>query len=374
MTVRDVGTVVVGAGPAGLACAASLRRAGEPALLLERAASIGASWRRHYDRLHLHTDRKRSALPFVPYPASDGRYPSRDAVVRYLEGYAATLGLEPRLGEEVGSLRRAAEGWTVSTSRARYRARNVIVATGYARVPVRPEWPGQGSFRGAVLHSSEYRNGAPFAERDVLVVGFGNSGGEIALDLAEHGARPTMSVRGPVNIVPRDILGIPVLALSEVTARLPTWLADGLTGPLRRLLRGNLERYGLRRLDYGPMCQIREHARVPLIDIGTIAGIRRGAIRVRPGIASFGARSVRFVDGREEPFDAVVLATGYRPRVDELLGDDPVLDGGGTPLRSGVESAPGLYFCGFWVSPFGMLREIGRESVAIAEAVAARRA
>lgn len=363
--------LVVGAGPAGLACAAMLRGVGEPVILLEAAAEVGSSWRRHYDRLHLHTDRTRSALPGHPFPADAGRYPSRLAVVRYLESYVERFGLEPRFGQPVVSARPWRSGWEVATPAVTLRARHLVVATGQARVPVRPQWPGLAGFDGTVLHSSEYRNGEPFRGLEVLVVGFGNSAGEIALDLLEHGARPALAVRSPVNVIPREILGIPILALSKLTIRLPPRLADALTAPLRRVLQGDLEALGLRRQAYGPMTQIRRDGRIPLIDIGTMAAIRGGGIRVRPGIEGFDAGSVRFTDGRRERYDAVVLGTGYRPAVDEFLdAGDGAVDERGSPRTSGEEALPGLWFCGFRVSPIGMLRSIAAESRAIAAAIA----
>ena len=160
--------VIVGAGPAGLATAACLKRAGIEHVLLEQAAEVGASWRRHYDRLHLHTPKSISALPFVPFGRAVPRYPSRDDVVEYLDRYASTLGLTPRLGESVTSIMTDDQGWAVQTARARYRCRAVVVATGLTRVPRLPTWPGRESYRGELLHSAAYRNGASWKGRRVL--------------------------------------------------------------------------------------------------------------------------------------------------------------------------------------------------------------
>lgn len=369
-----VQAIIAGAGPAGLAVAACLRRARVSFLILEQAVSVGASWRGHYDRLHLHTPKAHSALPYLPFPQDYPRYPAREQVIRYLETYARHFDLEPQFGQQVVSAHPVAGGWEVQTQDASYQAANLVVATGCAREPYRPQWPDQAAFGGQILHSSAYRNGEPFRGQKVLVVGFGNSGGEIALDLYEHGAQPSMAVRSPVNVVPREVIGIPHLAFSIAQARLPRRLADALNAPVVRLTIGDLTPYGLRRPAYGPLAQIERSARIPLIDVGTIDLIKRGAIAVYAGIERFTQDSVVFTDGRTAAFDAIILATGYRPRVDAFLaGVAGVYDAVGAPLASGREmAAAGLYFCGFYVSPTGMLREIGVEARRISAAIAHR--
>ena len=172
--------------------------------------------------------------------------------------------------------------------------------------------------------------------------------------------------------MPRDIFGIPNLTLGILFDRIPAAVADAMAAPLARFLVGDLEELGLRKLPYGPLRQIRELGRIPLLDIGTVGLIRQGRIRVRPGVERFTETGVRFVDGREDPYDAVVLATGFHPGVDRFLADDAVaLEPGGRPPGSGTAIAPGLYACGFDVSPTGMLREISIEAYAIAERIAA---
>lgn len=365
-------TIVVGAGPSGLAVGACLRQAGISCLILEQADQVGVAWRRHYQRLHLHTDKKRSALPFAPFPRDYPRYPSRLQMVSYLEAYSRRFQLEPRLGQQVVSARPADGRWEVRTQDGHYQGTNLVIATGYTREPYLPVWPGQGSFQGRILHSSEYRNGEPFRGQTVLVVGFGNSGGEIAIDLWEQGARPSLAVRGPVNVIPRDLFGIPILAIGILQSKLPPRWADALNAPLLRAVIGDLERYGLRRAPQGPITQIRRNARVPLIDVGTIRLIKGGQVEVRPGIERFTEKGVLFTDGSQGEFDAVILATGYRPRVNAFLeGASAACDDSGAPRFSGPEApVPGLYFCGFHVSPTGMLREIAREARGISAAIA----
>ncbi len=370
--VERTNTVVIGASAAGLATSACLKHEGVEHVLLEKTEVVGTAWRHHYRRLHLHTTKGLSALPFMPWPADAPRYPPREQVVAYLERYARVQGLAPRFGHEVTSVRRDGDGFEVETSQGSFAATNVVFATGYTRVPHVPSWPKMESFRGEIVHSSKYADGERWRGERVLVVGFGNSGGEIAIDLHEHGARPTISVRSRVNVVPRDFFGVPVLGVGIAMSVLPMRVADFLSKPLVRAFVGDIEKLGLRKLPYGPNTQIRRDGRIPLLDIGTIALIREGHITVRQGIESFTENGVRFVDGVTDEFAAVVLATGYQPKITDMLaGEDQVCDERGNPKKSGCAAAPGLYFCGFYVAPTGMLREIGIEARRIAAEIAA---
>lgn len=368
-------TIIVGGGPAGLAVGACLKQKGIPCLILEQTDRVGASWRHHYDRLHLHTAKAYSALPFVPFPKSFPRYPSRSQVIDYLEAYARQFQLETKFGQQVITARHADNLWEIRTLDSRYRSSNLVIATGYNHEPYIPKWPGQASFKGTLLHSSQYQNGEPFRNQRVLVVGFGNSGGEIAIDLYEHGAQPSLAVRGPVNVIPRELFGIPILAIGILQSKLPPGVADAMNAPILRAVVGDLTPYGLVRLPRGPVAQIRHDARIPLIDVGTIGLIKRGQITVRPGIERFTEDGVIFTDGKPGKYDAVILATGYRPRVNEFLADALAAhDEQGTPLSSGREAPiPGLYFCGYNVSPTGMLREIALEAQRISAAIARKR-
>jgi cation diffusion facilitator CzcD-associated flavoprotein CzcO len=365
--------LIIGAGPAGLAVGAALRRAGVPFKIVERGDAIGASWRHHYDRLHLHTPKQQSSLPFLPFPASAPRYPSRDEVVAYLDDYARTFDLAPELGVDVERCERGDDDcWHVRTNRGVRRARHLVVATGFSRVPRRVSWPGLDTFAGPVLHSSAYASGERFRGQRVLVVGFGNSGAEIALDLAECGAESTVSIRGAVNVVPRDILGVPITYLGRAGRVLPLAIADRINATLVRLVVGNLARFGLRKRADGPLAEIVQTRQIPVVDVGTLAAIREGRITVRPAIESSTHEAVRFADGRVETFHAIVLATGYETGLDAMFGEAAasLLDEAKRPRTSGVEAARGLYFCGFNIVPAGLLREIALEAPRIAASIA----
>jgi hypothetical protein len=368
--------VIVGASAAGLAVAACLKQEGISNItILEKADKVGAAWRRHYERLHLHTDKGSSHLPYLPFPADTPRYPSRRQVIHYLETYANQFDLQPHFGQMATNIEQIDGLWQVTTANGRYIGRNLVMATGYTNQPVVPIWPGQEQFKGQILHSSQYKNGADFAAKHVLVVGFGNSGGEIAIDLYEHGALPSISVRGPVNVIPRDILGIPILSIGILMSKLPTAVADVLAAPLLKLTIGDLSRYGLQKLPYGPNTQIARDGRIPLLDVGTVSLIKQGVLQVKPAIKRFDSEEVRFVDGQSQAYGAVVLATGYQPNLDVFAnGIGSALDNAGQPLCSGQESPlTGLYFCGFYISPTGMLREIGIEARQIAQSIKAKK-
>lgn len=342
--------------------------------MLERATHVADSWHRHYDRLHLHTPKRFSALPYRPFPRAYPRFPSRQQVVDYFADYARAFDIEPALGRNARRCVRAEDGsWNVVTNSETFRARRIVIATGFNRVPILPRWAGLDTFTGTVIHTSEYTNGERFHGSRVLVVGFGNSGAEIALDLAERGAHCTISVRGKVNVVPRQVLGIPITMFALATHPLPPRVADRLNRLTVRLTIGSLSSTGLVKSDVGPLQTIAERRRIPVIDVGTMARIRRGDIAVRRGIESFDGPEVRFVDGTRERFDAVVCATGFSTGLGGMLPDHlAVLDDQGVPRVSGRESAVrGLYFCGYDLTSTGMLRQIGIEARAIGRAIAA---
>jgi cation diffusion facilitator CzcD-associated flavoprotein CzcO len=368
--------LVIGAGPAGLAVAGCLRTLGLQPHLIEKADSVASSWQGHYQRLHLHTVKGHSALPHLPFPRDCPRYVPRQKMVDYLAAYARHFGLSPSFGEEAVAVARSGDAWDVACrSGRRFRARFVVVATGANRLPNLPAFAHQAEYRGRVMHSRAYRDPAPFAGQRVLVVGLGNTGAEIALDLAGQGVPVSVSVRSPVNLVHRDILGRPTQLTAILISRLPAWLGDALAKLLRDVTVGDLRPYGLQTSPVSPLRQLREEGRTPVIDVGTLALIKSGAIRVRPGIEAFTADGVRFTDGTGDAFDAVILATGYQPDVASLF------PGTGVPL--GVKDLPaqvvgtgaldGVFFVGFDVQQGGgMLRSIAMQATEVAEAIRAR--
>jgi NADPH-dependent 2,4-dienoyl-CoA reductase/sulfur reductase-like enzyme len=360
--------LVVGAGPAGLAVGQALRERGVSFLILERGHTVAPAWHRHYERLHLHTSKRFSSLPGMPFADEAPTYPSRRQVIQYLEAYAHRFGLKPRFGVTVEHLDADGGSWRVKTNQGELTANAVVLATGLNAVPVEPRWPGMDDYRGEVLHSSRYVNGARWAGRRVLVVGAGNSGAEIALDLVEHGARADLSVRGTLHVTLRDTLGLPTPLPAIVLTKLPLPLADAIARTTLRFSVGDLSRWGIEAPDYGPIRGIIERGRVPLIDVGTVERIKRGDIVVRKAIERFGADGIRFVDGQRGAYDAVVLAAGYRSGLEHLIdGAEELLDARGRALDGGITPRRGLYLVGYATPATGFLREIGRAAQRVAE-------
>jgi len=368
-----VQNLIIGAGPAGLAVAGRLKQMGIPFEILEKSDHIADAWHRHYDRLCLHTIKDLSSLPGLPFPENYPQYVPRHLLLDYYEAYAKKYQIHPMLGQEVVHLRRKQGSWLVRTPKQDFRAANVVIATGVNRVPVMPQWPGQESFQGQILHSSAYKNAAPFRGKKVLVAGMGNSGAEIALDLSDNGAEVHLSLRGPVNIVPRDFLGNPTQKTALMLSKLPHWLQDRIGVLLRWITIGNLSRYGIATPEMPPSRQLRVYGKTPVIDIGTVAKIKSGKIKVQPAIQNFTPEGVVFANGVRLPFDAVILATGYRSGLEDFIEyTQGLLDACDLPRYiTGEGEFQGLFFVGFDnYTTGGTLGVINRDSEVVANAIA----
>jgi putative flavoprotein involved in K+ transport len=357
--------IVIGAGPGGLAAAAALRQRGLRPLVLERAEQLGASWRTHYDRLHLHTTRRLSALPGLPIPRAFGRWVGRDDVVRYLEGYAEHHDLDIATGIEVARVERTDSGWELPATGGRVLTSPVVVvATGHNHTPYIPDWPGRNTFSGDLLHASAYRNAAPYAGRDVLVVGVGNTGAEIAVDLVEGGAaRVRLAVRTPPHIMRRSTAGWPAQASGILVRRLPTAVVDRVAPYIERLSVPDLSANGLyaRALD----------GAIPVQDVGLIAAVRSRRVEPVAAVEGLDGDKVCLADGTRIGPEVVIAATGYRRGLEPLVGHLGVLDGRGRPVAHGPHTppgAPGLYFTGFTNPISGMFRELAIDARKIARA------
>jgi cation diffusion facilitator CzcD-associated flavoprotein CzcO len=371
----NIGVLIIGAGPAGLAAGQALRERGIAFEMVERGQKLAGAWHGHYERLHLHTAKRFSALPGLPFGREVARYPSRLQFIEYLRAYAERFHLRPRFGINVEQVLPRGSGWRVRTNQGEMAAENVVLATGLNAVPVRPRWPGVETYQGEVLHSSAYVNAKRWIGRRVLVVGAGNSGAEIALDLTEQGARVELCVRGKLHVTQRDVLGLPMPLASTLLTKLPLSLADAMAQAILRLSVGDLSRWGIETPAHGPLRGVLEHGRVPLIDVGTLARIKKGDIVVRKAIQRFHEDGVTFLDGTRIACDAVVLATGYRSGLERLLGrTDEVLDARGRALHGGIAPRPGLYLVGYATPATGLLREIGFTARRVAAHLAAAQA
>ncbi|KOT38473.1 monooxygenase [Streptomyces caelestis] len=366
---------VIGGGPGGLAVAYALRARGVRAVVLERSDRVGDSWRRHYARLRLHTTRRLSALPGLPMPRRFGRWPARDDVVRYLEKYAEHHRLEIVTGVEVSRVERTPDGtgWLLHATGGReLTGAAVVVATGFNHTPRVPDWPGRDTYAGEFLHASGYRDAKPFAGRDVLVVGVGNTGAEIAVDLVEGGAsRVRLAVRTPPHIVRRSTAGWPAQYSAVLVRRLPVGLVDRLCRVQARVALPDLSAQGLPRPGTGLYSRVLEGA-IPVQDVGLVDAVRTGAVEVVAAVEGFEEGEVVLADGERVRPDAIVAATGYARGLEGLVGGLGVLDDRGRPVVHGARTpadAPGLYFTGFTNPISGNLRELARDAQRIARAV-----
>ena len=364
--------IVIGAGPAGLALAASLRAMGVTPVILDKENSIGSAWRRHYDRLHLDTDKKRSPLQMRCCPDDAPRYVPRDQVVAYLEDYADHFALSPQLNAEVTRADPIDRGWRVTLADGPQIDTPVLPpATGISECPTSRDWPALATSPGPILHTPDSPRPADLPGQRVLVVGFGNSGGEIAIDLAEDGRQVDLVVRSAVNLLPKELFGLPIGNFELLQKILPYRWADRITAPVLKLKIGDYGQYGLRKSPKGPITQIREDGRIPLIDLGTLALMKAGKIKSRPGLDRIDGATVTFTDGSSADYDAILMATGYRVDLRPLFGDLPgVLDDAGCPHASARQLAPGLWFCSYHPVPNGQLREIALQAPRIAAEVA----
>jgi len=309
--------------------------------------------------------REFSGLAHYPIPSRYPRYLSRQQFADYLKEYAEHFKVNVVTGTAVRRISRNVDSWVIDEA---HRARVVVIATGQYGEPLVPAWPGRDAYKGRLLHSSAYANAAPFAGSRVLVVGAGNSGAEIATDLSEGGAASVaISVRTSPPIVPRDPFGLPVQRTSLLLSMLPAGVSDRVAWTTARLALGDLTRYGMPPAAFTPYG--RRH--VPLIDVGFVAAVKRGAIAIRRAVEDLTADGARFADGATEPFDAIVAATGFTSGLRGLIDADGVLDDADEPIgRSGEPTrAPGLYFVGFVHSLRGHLFEANRASRRLAQHV-----
>jgi indole-3-pyruvate monooxygenase len=370
---QETNTLIVGASIAGLASAACLGKAGIDYFIIEKHPAVVTPWRNHYERLHLHTNKNLSHLPYKKFQSNIPIYPSRLQVVEYMDSYQKEFNINPIFNTIAKSIYKENNYWITETTKGIYKSKNLIMATGAYGLPKDIELPGMESFPGKILHSSQFKNGKEFKDQRVLVIGFGNSACEIAINLYEQGASPSLSVRSAVNVLPRDILGIPVLQLGLLMSAFPPRIADKLNAPLIRFLTGDITKLGLRKLPYGPLEQMQKDQSVPLLDIGTLKLIRENHCTVYNDIDRIENKTVFFKSGRKSDFDAIVAAIGYHKGYEQdLLEVDKSRfeDLNVSVNKQKYFGKDGLYFCGFYVSPTGQIREISMDAQKIAKCIA----
>lgn len=305
-------------------------------------------------------------------PEALPEYIHKDLYAEYLQNYANHFDLRCVMNSRVLKVRvnekENDKNLIVETDDEKWSSRVVVIATGQFGTPVIPKWTGLDEFQGKIIHSVEYKTGEEYIGKRVLVIGSGNSGAEIAADLAECGAESvSISIRTPPAIVPRDFLGTPTQIFGIMMSRLPPRLADRVGSGLARLALGDLTRYGIKAPAWLPFTS----KRTPIIDVGLIKQVKSGNVKVRPTIANFGPTGVVYDDGHEESLDALIAATGFTTGLDQLLGISGILDAKGFPLYPPGQPTPvpGLFFMGFVETNRGHLYEANIASRKLAKNV-----
>ncbi|KAH7511910.1 hypothetical protein FEM48_Zijuj12G0033300 [Ziziphus jujuba var. spinosa] len=354
------GPVIVGAGPSGLAAAACLKENGVPSLILERANCIASLWQhKTYDRLRLHLPKQFCVLPLMQFPANFPTYPTKQQFVAYLEDYTEHFGLEPVFNKTVVSAQfdQRCGCWRVKTlglkmEETEYVSQWLIVATGENAEEVLPEIEGIDDFCGPVIHTSSYKSGEMFRGKRVLVVGCGNSGMEVCLDLCNYNASPSLVVRDSVHVLPQEMLGRSTFGLSMCLLKwFPIRVVDQFLLLVSRFILGDTAKFGLSRPQLGPLELKSISGKTPVLDVGTLAKIKTGDIKVFKAIKRLTQHAVEFIDGKVENFDAIILATGYKSNVVSWLKETKMFsekDGmPRKPFPNGWKGESGLYAVGF---------------------------
>ncbi len=300
-------------------------------------------------------------------PRNYPRYPSRQQVVDYLRAYAKHFDLDIRCNMPATVAQQEGTRWLVMTPQGEMRSDALVAASGIFANPSIARYPGMDAFAGRMVPAKEYRNAAPFAGQRVLVIGAGNTGAEIAVDLAEHGAQTTIAIRAGAHVVPRELLGMPIQRWAHLISAMPRGLTNAVTPIILKRSVARQARAGVPK----PPGTVLDKPGVPIIGLELLRLAQEGKVHVAGAIERFTATGVQFADGRELPFDAVIVATGYRPALSYLAGVVP-LDAAGFPPMDGVKAVgvANLYFVGMNYNIRGTLFNIAREAPAVADAIA----
>jgi putative flavoprotein involved in K+ transport len=321
---ETIKTIVIGGGQAGLAAGYYLSNHGEEFIILDENKRTGETWRNRWDSLRLFTPSQNDYLPGMKFPKPNFYFPTKDEAADYLEGYVARFNLPVRYGIKVDALHRNEKGYKLSSGETTFHARNVIIATGSFHTPYIPaqaQGLDQSLFQ---MHSMSYRNPADVPVHHVLVVGAGNSGAEIALELAKTGKRVWLSGR--------DVGRIPADRLGKLFSGRPYWwfLRRVMTidTPMGRKMKANVLIHG------NPLIRTRREE------------VAAAGVEFTPRLSNVQSGKPQTEDGRTLPTDGVIWATGFRP--DYGWVKLPIFDEAGRPrhARGVVPEAPGLYFLG----------------------------
>ncbi|KAA8543163.1 hypothetical protein F0562_021342 [Nyssa sinensis] len=304
--------IIVGAGPSGLATAASLNRLSIPNVLLEREDCFASLWKKKsYDRLHLHLAKQFCELPHMSFPSSFPTYVSRKQFIQYLDDYVSHFKISPIYHRSVESANydEVTKKWIAKVRNVssdeieEYSGSFLVVATGETSDEFIPEVQGLSTFMGEVIHSTQFKSGENYSDKNVLVL----------------------------HILSRGMAYLGLVLLKYI----PLHMVDSLLVMLSKLRYGNLSEYGIQRPQEGPFSLKVKYGKYPVIDVGTCKKIKCREIQVLPAIISIKGSDVVFEDGKSHPFDVIVFATGFLRSTNKWLkGDDYLLNEDGIPKPS----------------------------------------
>ncbi|PIN07671.1 Flavin-containing monooxygenase [Handroanthus impetiginosus] len=332
--------IIVGAGPSGLATSACLNLENIPNIVLEKEDCSASLWKkRAYDRLKLHLAKQFCELPHFPFPPNATTYVPKHVFIQYLDDYASHFNVSPLYHRNVvaatfdgGDKWRVVAENTLFGATEEYLAKFLVVATGENNEGFIPKVLGMETFSGEILHSSSYENGKKYEKKNVLVVGSGNSGMEIAYDLSNWDSHASIVIRSPVHFLTLGMVKFGMVLL-------------------KYLPEAPVDNYGIERPSQGPFFLKRTIGRAPVIDVGTIAKIQAREIEVLPSIKKVEGEYIHFKNGDAKPYDAIIFATGYKSVVKKWLKDDGELfNDDGMPKKrcpNHWKGENGLYCVGF---------------------------
>jgi putative flavoprotein involved in K+ transport len=356
-TNESIHTVIIGAGQAGLAAAYHLKKLGVPFVVLEANARIGDSWRDRWDSLRLFTPAKFDAIDGMAFPAPANGFPTKNEMADYLESYARRFQLPVRTGVAVKRVSRSGDRFVVSTTAGAIEADNVVVAMASYQKPFTPAFARELDPEIRQMHSTEYRNPGQLRAGDVLLVGAGNSGAEIALELAK--SRRTFLSGRHVGHVPFRVEGLAArLLLLRLVLRVFFHRIATVNTPIGRKLRPKFKLQGTPLVRTKPSDLLAAGVQ----RVARVSGVRDG----KPILE----------DGRVLDVANVIWCTGYRAGFSWI--DLPVFDDHGLPIheRGAVAKAPGLYFLGLafiYSASSTMIHGVSRDAEYTARAIANRR-
>lgn len=355
----DAEVCLIGAGPAGLAMGKALVDRAVDLDWFEKGSMVGGLWRidndndgaAAYSTLHLNSSRPMTQYPSYPMPSDWPDYPSHALMADYFHAFAKDNGLLKRISfqSEVTSVAplpgpgvTGENGWQVTTHHGSRTYRHVLVANGHHGSPKIPEFPGR--FSGTTFHAHDYRDPTVFAGKDVLVIGVGNSGMDLACDAAKSARSVLVSTRHGVHVIPKYAFGVPVDQISNrFSAYIPFAVERRIMEAIIRVTTGHIEGRGMPKPDH------RLFDAHPTVSAEFLDRVGHGDITVKPAVAELGDGTVTFVDGSVEPVEVMAYATGYRVRLPFL--DPSLLDptGNRMPLYQRVvpPDMAGLFFIGF---------------------------